>query len=342
MNTDINNMPKDLFELTPVNGTMNEKIERPSLTFWQDAWARLKTNKGAMFGLIVMSIIIIFAIIGPKMNEYTYKQQIQPIKNYTKLHPRVQGLEKIGIANGIEKSGKNKYVEKGIEKEYFWFGTDELGRDLWTRVWSGTRVSLYIGLLAALVDLLIGVIYGAISGFYGGKVDIYMMRIIEIIGGIPSLVVVTLFILILEPGLLSMSLAIGLTGWMGMSRVVRSQILKLKNQEFVLASRTLGASNFQLIWKHLIPNILGQVIIMTTFTIPGAIFYEAFLAFIGLGLPAPNASLGVLINDGYKFIKAGHGYMMLIPSIVICLLMLGLNLFANGLRDALDPKMRNL
>ncbi|MED4971435.1 ABC transporter permease, partial [Parageobacillus toebii] len=210
---------------------------------------------------------------------------------------------------------------------------------LWTRTWYGTRISLYIGLLAALIDLCIGIAYGGISGFYGGRVDNIMQRIIEILYGIPSLIVVILFILIFEPGIISITLAMVITGWMTMARIVRGQILKLKNMEYVLAARTLGASNSRLIFKHLIPNVVGPIIITTMFTIPSAIFTEAFLSFIGLGIRPPEASLGSLVNEGYKSIQT-YPHMMIIPAVVISLLILSFNLVADGLRDALDPKMR--
>ncbi len=244
---------------------------------------------------------------------------------------------------GMEKRYRIKeytYIKNEIEDEYFWFGTDDLARDLWTRIWKGTRISLYVGLLAAVMDMVIGVTYGAIAGFYGGKVDIIMMRITEVIGGIPWLVIVIIFILILGTGLLPMSFAIAISGWIGMARVVRAQFLKLRDQEFLLAARTLGTPNGKLITKHLIPNVIGQIVIMITFSIPGAIFTEAFLAFIGLGIPSPNASLGSVINDSRTFLKF-YPSMVFIPSAILSVLMLSINIFANGLRDALDPRMRN-
>ncbi len=232
------------------------------------------------------------------------------------------------------------YAKNKIEDEYFWFGTDDLARDLWTRIWKGARISLYVGLLAAVMDMVIGVTYGAIAGFYGGKVDIIMMRITEIIGGVPWLVVIIIFILILGTGLLPMSFAIAISSWIGMARVVRAQFLKLRDQEFLLAARTLGTPSNKLITKHLIPNVIGQIVIMITFSIPGAIFTEAFLAFIGLGIPSPNASLGSVINDSRTFLKF-YPSMVFIPSVILSILMLSINVFANGLRDALDPRMRN-
>lgn len=325
------NLSEGLFELSPGDINETEAITRPSLTFWQDARKRLFKNKGAMFGLTMIVIIVLMSIFAPVFSKYKYDQQNL---SHAKVPPKMPILSSLGVMDGSD-----VYKDKNIEENY-WFGTDYLGRDIWTRVWTGARVSLYIALIAALFDLVIGVTYGGISAYYGGKVDIIMQRIIEIITGIPSLVILTLFIMFLEPGILSMSLAMAVSGWTGMARVVRSHVLRLKNQEFVLASKTLGSSDFKLILKHLIPNIIGQIVVMIMFTLPSAIFYEAFLSFIGLGLQPPQASLGVLINDGFKSFQT-HPYTMFIPALVICLLIFSLNLLADGLRDAVDPKMRN-
>lgn len=331
------NLSEDLFELSPGDINETEAITRPSLTFWQDARKRLFKNKGAMFGLTMIVIIVLMSIFAPVFSKYKYDQQNL---SHAKVPPKMPILSSLGVMDGKSSmDGSDVYKDKNIEENY-WFGTDYLGRDIWTRVWADARVSLYIALIAALFDLVIGVTYGGISAYYGGKVDIIMQRIIEIITGIPSLVILTLFIMVLEPGILSMSLAMAVSGWTGMARVVRSHVLRLKNQEFVLASKTLGSSDFKLILKHLIPNIIGQIVVMIMFTLPSAIFYEAFLSFIGLGLQPPQASLGVLINDGFKSFQT-HPYTMFIPALVICLLIFSLNLLADGLRDAVDPKMRN-
>jgi oligopeptide transport system permease protein len=188
--------------------------------------------------------------------------------------------------------------------------------------------------------MVIGVLYGAISGFVGGRTDNIMQRITEILVGIPNLVVVILMIIVLDPGILSITIALTITGWVGMARVVRAQVLKLKQQEYVLAARTLGLPNGKIISKHLIPNLAGVIIINTMFTIPNAIFFEAFLSFIGLGLQPPLASLGTLIDDGFKVLQL-YPYQMIIPAIIISLIMVCFNMVADGLRDALDPKMRD-
>ncbi|MEG0842790.1 MAG: ABC transporter permease [Romboutsia sp.] len=330
-------LTEDLFKLDSIDTKENEEISRPSLTFWQDARRRLFKNKGAVLGLIILTIIVLMAAFAPMFSKFTYDQQNL---YHSKVPPKMPVVSSLGIMNGKSSlDGTDVYAEKNIEENYF-FGTDALGRDIWTRVWAGTRVSLYIALIAACFDLLIGVTYGGISAYYGGRVDIIMQRIIEIISGIPSLVILTLFIMVFDPGILSMSLAMAISGWTGMARIVRSHVLRLKNQEFVLASKTLGSSDIKLILKHLLPNVIGPIVVMIMFSLPSAIFYEAFLSFIGLGLQPPFASLGVLINDGFKTFQT-HPYMMLIPSAVICLLIFSLNLLADGLRDAVDPKMRN-
>jgi oligopeptide transport system permease protein len=222
--------------------------------------------------------------------------------------------------------------------EHF-FGTDDFGRDLWVRVWWGTRISLFIGISAALLDLIFGVIYGGISAYYGGKVDMIMQRFIEIIYSIPFLLLTILLLMYLGPGVKSIIIAYAITGWVPMARLVRGQILLLKEQEFILASRTLGAKSFRIIARHLIPNVLGVVIIQITFVVPAAIFVEAFLAFIGLGIRPPLASLGNLLNDGSIYMRY-HPHRLLFPTVIFSLILLSFNLLGDGLRDALDPKMR--
>ena len=326
----------DLFEPTPAQTGDNEAITRPSLTFWQDARKRLFKNPGAVVGLVILVSIVLMAIFAPMFSKFDYKTQNI---RYVKIPPKMPIVSYLGIIDGKDSDGVDVYTEKNVDENYL-FGTDALGRDIWTRTWTGARVSLFIAILAATFDLLIGVTYGGISAYYGGRVDIVMQRIIEIISGIPSLVIVTLFIMVFDPGIVSISLAMAVSGWTGMARVVRSHVLRLKNQEFVLASKTLGSSDARLILKHLFPNVVGPIVVMIMFSLPSAIFYEAFLSFIGLGLQPPNASLGVLINEGFKALQ-NYPYMMFIPSTIVCLLIFSLNLLADGLRDAVDPKMRN-
>ncbi|WP_371862173.1 oligopeptide ABC transporter permease [Weizmannia acidilactici] len=328
-----------MFELVEVNHEDADVIEKPQLSFMQDAWLRLRKNKAAIASLIILILLIIMAAIGPSLSKYDpYTQDSSRIN----LPPRIPGIEKLGIFDGTQEiAGKkvNVYEQKHI-KDYYWFGTDSLGRDLFSRVWQGTRVSLYIAFLAALIDMVIGVTYGLISGYKGGQVDNVMQRIVEILYGVPNLIVVILMLLIFAPGILSITVAMVTTGWLGMSRVVRGQVLKLKNMEYVLAAKTLGASNTRILFKHLLPNLAGVIIINTMFTIPTAIFFEAFLSFIGIGLQAPKASLGTLIQDGYQTFQF-LPFQLWIPAAVICILLIAFNLLGDGLRDAFDPKMRD-
>lgn len=304
-------------------------------SFLHDAFYRFKQNKSSIFGLIVIIIIFSFAFIGPMISGTT----IDAInKAHLSLPPRIPVLEKLGIFTG-KLNGVNVYHAKGLDDVYYWFGSDKLGRDLWTRVWKGTQISFLIAFVAVGIDMVVGVTYGLISGYFGGRVDTVMQRFVEILAGIPNLVVVTLFMIVFEPGITTIILALMLTGWIGMSRVVRSQVLKLKDQEYVLAARTLGASNFKIVMQEILPNIAGQIIVMMMFSIPNAIFYESFLAFVGLGLRPPQASLGVLISNGYLSMLT-HPFMLTSSVVVLSLLMLSFNLIADGLRDAFDPKMK--
>lgn len=324
----------DLFVPEPVDPGLQEQISGPMKSVWRDAWQRLMKNKGAVVSLVMILLITILALVGPQMSGRTYDEQNLL---YSNLPPKVPGLEWLGL-DGKDSKGIDQYEVRGIT-ENFWFGTDEFGRDLWTRVWKGTQISLLIALLAALLDLVIGVAYGGISAFYGGKIDDVMQRIIEVLVGIPNLIVIILFILVLDPGIFSIVMAMIVTGWVSMARVVRGQLLQIKAQEFVLASKALGASNSRLIIKHLLPNAIGPILVTMMFTIPSAIFFEAFLSFIGLGLQPPLASLGMLIQDGYVAMRF-FAYKLVFPGIVISILMISFNLLADGLRDALDPRMK--
>lgn len=333
------------FQLRGTDPSMEVDTSFASQSYWKDVFSRFIKNKGALVGLVCIILTIIMAIIGPNMNDYKYDSQIIAEQN---LAPRIQFLEDMGIFDGSEtmhtSTGKqvvNKYEEKGLTDTYYWFGSDVLGRDIFTRTWEGTRISLYIALIAVFIDMIFGLSYGLISGYFGGTVDTVMQRFAEIINGIPSLVIVTLLIIVLKPGLMTITFALMITGWIGMSRIARAQMLKLKEQEFVLASRTLGAKDFVLIFKEILPNIIGQLITNTMFSIPNAIFTEAFLAFVGLGVPQPMASLGSLISDSFKSFTT-HPYMIVFPVIVLAVLMLSFNMLADGLRDAFDPKMKEM
>jgi len=339
MTQNLDNLPADSFKRITIDSSKAEKIAKPSLSFWNDAWLRIRKNKAAIVSMVLLLLIIIMSFLGPVLSPHDADTQTITHAN---LPPKVQGLENLGFMDGVGTLGGKEvdlYEMKKVDA-YYWFGTDGLGRDMFSRLWEGTQISLLIAFVAALIDMVVGVLYGGISAYYGGRVDDIMQRIVEILYGIPNLVVVILMILVMDPGIMAIIIAITLTGWIGMSRIVRGQVLKFKNQEFVLASRTLGASNNRIIGKHLLPNILAIIIINTMFTIPGAIFFEAFLSFIGLGLQPPAASLGTLINDGYKLIQF-QPHILLFPSLVLSILMIAFNLLGDGLRDALDPKMKD-
>ena len=309
METRDRELTPELFE--PVDEAVrdSERIAGPSVGFWKDSWIRLKKNRAALAGLAVIVLLFAMAfVLGPLLSPHSSTAQ-----DITRRYEGASGA--------------------------YWFGTDEFGRDMFSRLWQATRVSLYIGLLAAALDLLVGVVYGAVSGLFGGRVDGVLQRFIEILNGIPSLVVAILVMVVPDPGIITISIAVGLTGWTVMARIVRGRVMQLKDQEFALASLSLGAGRRRLLTKHLIPNALGVIIITVMFTVPSAIFYEAVLSFIGLGIQVPNASLGSLISDGAGEMRF-HPHLLLYPALVFSLLMLSFNVLGDGLRDALDPRMR--
>ena len=319
----------------------NEKIAAPSLTFTQDVWLRLKKNKGAVVSLVVILLMVIVAFGStPFINKSTLVKS-QP--QYANLPAKVPGLDAINGLNGKIKQGGvwvDAYAKNDVPKDkYFYLGTDYLGRSLAQRIIYGTKVSLIVALVATFFDLTVGVAYGIISGWKGGRVDNVMQRIIEIISSIPNLVIVVLMLVVLKPGMTSIILAIAISSWTTMARMIRAETLSLKTQEYVLAARTLGESPTKIAWKHLVPNLLSIIIIQTMYTIPSAIFFEAFLSFIGIGITAPETSLGVLLNEGQKNFQF-LPYQMWYPAIVLCVLMIAFNLLGDGLRDAFDPKTR--
>ncbi|MDP5273348.1 ABC transporter permease [Chengkuizengella axinellae] len=285
-----------------------EKISRKSLNYWEDVWIRLKSNKIAITAIVVLSVLILMAIFAPIFSSYEYQGQVLEDKN------QPPSLE-------------------------HWFGTDELGRDMFVRTWYGARISLFIGVVAALIDLTIGVIYGSIAGYFGRKVDEVMMRICDVLYGIPYLLVVIMLMVVLPQGLGTMILALTVTGWITMARIVRGQILQLKEQEFVLSARSLGSSTKRLLFRHLIPNAMGPIIVTLTLTIPLAIFTEAFLSFLGLGVQAPIASWGTMAENGIQALRY-FPWRIFFPAFFISLTILAFNILGDGLRDALDPRLR--
>ena len=295
-----------MYQKAKVEASEKEHIAAPASTMLADAWIRLKKNKAAVVALFILIGIILLAIFAPIFSKYSFRDT-----DYNNVY--------------------------GLPSAAHIFGADQFGRDLWVRTWMGTRISLMIALVAAILDLVVGVLYGAVSALFGGKVDAVMQRIIEVLVGIPSLIIVILFLMAFPAGVGTIIAALSITGWVNMARLVRAEILKLKNQEFVLASQVLGTSKFNIIMKDL--NTVSVIVINVMFTIPSAIFTEAFLSFIGIGLAEPQASLGVLINGGYQVLRM-YPHVLIFPAIVIVLIMVCFSILGDGLRDALDPQMR--
>ncbi|MCM3638664.1 MULTISPECIES: ABC transporter permease [Bacillales] len=302
-------VPDEWFKPIGKDAEKAESVVRPSLSYWKDAWRRLRKNKLAMGGLVFLIILTLFAIFAPILSPHN--------------------IETTQYANqNLAPSSKH------------WFGTDDKGWDVFTRTWHGARVSLFVGVAAALIDFFIGIIYGGISGYKGGRTDTVMMRIIEILYGLPHLLVVILLMVIMGPSLTTIIVALTITGWVGMARIVRGQVLQIKNYEFVTASKSFGARTPRIIRKNLLPNTMGPIIVQMTLTVPSAIFAEAFLSFIGLGIQAPVASWGVMANDALPVILSGHWWRLFFPAFFISMTMFAFNVLGDGMQDALDPKLR--
>lgn len=298
----------ELFERDNSVRTDADKMTRPSLSYWSDAWRRFRQNKLAAISAVILLIIILLAVFQPMVSKYAYDDQDLFATN---AGPTLEHL----------------------------FGTDELGRDIFTRCWMGARVSLAIAFVVAVLNGTIGILYGGIAGYFGGAADNIMMRFCELIASIPQMLWVVLLILIMKPGVFPIIIAIAATGWIGMARLFRGQVFSLKESEFVMASRTMGAGSLWIILKHLLPNAMSPIIISMANVIPGAIFSEAFLSYIGLGIPLPLASWGSLASDGANKLLT-FPYQLFFPALLICITMLCFNLMGDGLRDALDPRMR--
>lgn len=286
--------------------TAPDEIEVSS--YWKDSWRRLKSNKRAMFGLCMLGFLILMALVGPLLTPYAYYETHLPLKN---LAPSAE----------------------------FWFGTDELGRDLFTRVWWGARISLFVGITAAVIDLILGVIYGSVAGLWGGKLDEGLMRTSDILYSIPYLLVVILLTVVMGSGLATIIIALTITGWIPMARIVRGQILQLKQLDYAYAAYALGASRWRILFRHLLPNAMGPIITTMTFSIPTAIFAEAFLSFLGLGVQAPIASWGTMASDGLSALRY-FPWRLFFPAVFISLTMLSFNLVGDAIRDAFDPRLK--
>lgn len=299
---------KEEFELIGCDNQNADMITRPNITYWKDAWRRLKKNPVAMIALGVLIVLTLLVIVGPYINGKDFK-----------------------TVNGSRKNI--------LPSSEYWFGTDGLGRDLFARVWYGGRVSIEIGLIATTIQILIGCLYGGIMAYFGGWIDELMMRIIEVLTSIPHLLLTILIIVVLGNSVPTFIIALTITAWCSTARMIRGQLMQLRESEYVLAATALGASPARVIIKHLIPNTIGVLILTIATSIPGYIFAEAGLSFLGLGLQAPNTSWGVLISYGQSAM-AFYPYQLFFPAFAICLTVLAFNLFGDGLRDALDPKLR--
>lgn len=347
------------------------KFKTEAVSYGKDVWRRFCRSKVTVVASIIILFIILMGVVGPYLSPHDYLEQNVVLKN---MPPRVQGLEKLGILDGsktisvqesaladyedciIKNYGKfemqsafgtgtmvkikiNIYKYLGADDEYFWFGTDALGRDLFSRLWQGTRVSLILAFAVVAINLTIGLIVGAICGYYGGWVDMLIQRLMDIIWNIPSLPLTILLIMLFGSGILPLMLVFCLTGWMGTANGVRMQFYRYKNREYVLASRTMGSSDVRTMSRHILPNAIGTIITQCALSVPSVVFQEAGLSYLGLGVQAPDPSIGMLLSDGQKALL-DYPFMIIPPGIVIVLLMLAFNLLGNGLRDAFNPTLR--
>ncbi len=322
-------------------------VMRESTTFFKDGMRKLRKNPLAMGSMIVLVLIILLIVIAPKIVPYSYDQMITVDGKRDKTAKN--------LAPFTYSKNEQAAIDKGEEIFPHIFGTDELCRDYFMRVIYGTRVSLSVGLFASLIVLVIGLLYGSISGYAGGKVDIVMMRIVDIIYSLPDTLMVILLSVILSTvlndklqgtifqklgvNMISLFIVFGLLYWVGMARLVRGQILTIKNNEYVLAAKALGSGSARIIWKHILPNCMSVIFISTALQVPSAIFTESYLSFIGLGVQAPMPSLGSLANAARGGLSS-YPYKLVFPAVMICLIVLSCNLLGDGLRDAFDPKLR--
>ena len=429
---DWNNYSADDFDSASQTEKKDFIQERQSVSYWKDAWRRLKKNVVAMVALGVIIFLVLFAFVGPYLVPYGYDQFNKGAENLHPIHYTLEDTQKLDAelaarnsaggtksaeemiaeaeaeaaakgekltsvdiakikakakvaAQNAQKQNEEVDVnslrkELGIKKHLFGYSTDELqrkangekvfphifgtdmyGRDILVRVMYGARVSMSVGICAAFLVLVIGATYGAISGYCGGKVDAVMQRIVEVIYAVPEMLVVLLiatalkpiltdyintgngplksFVSVLGPNLISMFIAFGMLYWVTMSRIIRGQVLQLKQQEYVTAARALGASGKRIILRHLIPNCIGQIVVTTCLQIPSAIFLESFLSYLGVGVSAPLPSLGSMATDALSGMYT-YTYRLIIPSVILSIMILAFNLFGDGLRDALDPKLK--
>ena len=335
----VNYVPRDEDFVPDTSIDLSTDRNYASQGFWKGVAMRFFKSTRSVIGLVIIVLIIILAIVGPHFNSYGYSD-IQSVydeetgKEVTagSLPPRIPWLHKM-IAG-------EEYDDPFADRTFL-FGTDSLGRDLWTRVWYGARVSLLIAFVTIFIDMIIGMSYGLISGYFGGAVDIVMQRFVEVANSIPRLVIVGVLATIMPKGIGLVIMSLLLTEWIGMSKIARAEMLKTKGQEYIMASRTLGAGSGRIIFIDTLPNTIGPIITQMMFSIPTAIFTEAFLSFVGVGIMLPQCSIGSLIEDGFNNITT-LPYQIVPPIVVLALLMLAFNFVGDGLREALAPRIEDM
>ena len=369
----LQNIPREKFRRQEHDWQTDERFSTEPIGFYKDAFRRLCANRVSVISLWVILVIILLALIVPNVTGYGYTEQNVKQKN---LPSRIPGIERLGVFDGTRvltnikktsvsdpkrypegcvlevlreyRAGRQEVVDVKVdyyrycgvpEGEYHWFGTDYLGRDILTRLFKGTRISLLIALLSVVTNLVIGIVYGSVAGYYGGRVDLFLTHFAEVLDGLPYIVVTILFMLWLGSGMLSIVLALCVTGWIGTARLTRAQFYRYKGREYVLAARTLGVPDRKLIFRHILPNTVGPLITRAMIAVPGAIFSESFLAYIGLGIKPPEPSIGILLSEGQKVLLQ-YPNQTFFPAILISVLMIAFNMLSNGLRDAMDPSRR--
>lgn len=303
-------VPPEKLKVVGKNIQKMDALSRPSLSFMQDAWRRIKKNRIAFTCLIIIGFYVLMAVFVPILSPYSVSDQSAANMN---LGPCAA----------------------------HWFGCDGLGRDMFVRVWAGGRVSMTIGFLAALINAVIGTCIGCTIGFYGGRLDTVMMRVVDILYGIPNLIVTMLVMLVLGPGVHCLIIAMIIVDWIGACRFARGEMMRLKNQDFVAAAKVLGVPDRAIIFRHILPNMLGLLITNLTMAVPNAIFKEAFLSFIGLGVVPPDSSWGILAKEGIAVLRQ-YPTQLFFPAFFVCTTVLALNLLGDGLRDAFDPRLRGM
>ena len=298
----------DKFKIIGYTQEEANKIDRPTISYWQDAWRRLKKNPVAMAALVVLALLVVLVIVGPYIRGYDYVSMNVADKN------------------------------QGSSAEY-WFGTDSLGRDLFSRIWVGARASILIALVATSLKLVVGTLYGAVMAHFGGWVDELLMRVIEVINSLPNLLITILIMMVLGNNLGALLVALSITAWCNTARQTRGMIKQLKESEYVYAAEVLGASPLHIIIKHYVPNMISILLLDASTAIPSFIFTEAGLSFLGIGLTSPEISLGVLISQGQQTMDF-YPSQLFYPCAVLCIIVMAINFLGDGLRDALDPRLR--